>query len=190
MKKGLKRALWALVILTLAITTQYVYQRHWCHNFREIDPGKAYNSGVIPPDELPEYIRKYGIKTVIDLRFPGTGDLENNPEVPEELMAEKAAVEKIPGVRYVNNGSDQVPTEANLSKFFEVLDDPRSYPVLFHCYHGIGRAQLYAAIYKIEYMGYTNEQARRDIVYPLWLSSFDDGTPKGEYLKHYHKRHP
>ncbi len=119
------------------------------------------------------------------MRFPGTQDLKNNPEIPSELTAEKNVIEKIKGVKYFNNGSDQIPSQENLDAFFKIMDNEDNYPVLIHCYHGIGRAQLYSALYRIEYEGFTNEAARRKIRTILKFSSFDDGTPKGEFLKNY-----
>jgi protein tyrosine/serine phosphatase len=178
----------ALIVVVLGITGKYVYGRHINHNFMEITEGKVYKSGVIPPDEIADYVKKYKIKSIVDLRFPGTGDDVNNPEVPAELTAEKEAVEKIPGVNYFNNGSDQVPKQENLDSFFKIMDNQDNYPVLIHCYHGIGRAQMYSAIYRIEYEGFSNEDARSKAAFPVMFSSFDDGKPKGDYLKAYKSR--
>jgi protein tyrosine/serine phosphatase len=178
----------ALVAIILIGTGKYVYDRHINHNFMTITEGKVYKSGVIPPDVLADYVKKYKIKSIVDLRFPGTGDEVNNPEVPAELTAEKEAVAKIPGVNYFNNGSDQVPKQENLDSFFKVMDNQDNYPVLIHCYHGIGRAQMYSALYRIEYEGFSNEDARHQAAFPFKFSSFDDGKPKGEYLKTYKSR--
>jgi protein tyrosine/serine phosphatase len=183
-----KKIIIALVVVVLGITGKYVYDRHINHNFMTITEGKVYKSGVIPPDEIADYVKKYKIKSIVDLRFPGTGDDVNNPEVPAELTAEKQAVEKIPGVNYFNNGSDQVPKQQNLDSFFKIMDNQDNYPVLIHCYHGIGRAQMYSALYRIEYEGFSNEEARSKAAFPVMFSSFDDGKPKGEYLKAYKSR--
>lgn len=183
-----KKILIALIVVVLGITGKYVYDRHINHNFMTITEGKVYKSGVIPPDEIADYVKKYKIKSIVDLRFPGTGDDVNNPEVPAELIAEKQAVEKIPGVNYFNNGSDQVPKQENLDSFFKIMDNQANYPVLIHCYHGIGRAQMYSALYRIEYEGFSNEEARSKAAFPVMFSSFDDGKPKGEYLKAYKSR--
>ena len=179
-----------LVLLTVALiaTGKYVYDRHINHNFMTITEGKVYKSGVIPPDEIKDYVEEYGIKSIVDLRFPGTGDTINNPELPQELIAERDAVAKIKGVKYFNNGSDQVPNEENLKTFFAIMDDSTNYPVLLHCYHGIGRAQMYSALYRIEYEGWTPDEARKKAAFPVQFSSFDHGTPKGEYLKNYKPR--
>ena len=179
-----------IVVLVLVIigTGKYVYNRHIRHNFMTITEGKVYKSGVIPPDEIADFVKEYKIKSIVDLRFPGTGDDVNNPEIPVELTAEKNAVAKIPGVNYFNNGSDQVPTQKNLDIFFKIMDNPDNYPVLIHCYHGIGRAQMYSAIYRIEYESWDNEKARHAAAFPFTFSPFDDGKPKGDYLKNYKSR--
>ncbi len=178
----------AIFVFALIIAGREIYVVNINHNFGAITEGKVYKSGVIPPDELEDYIKKNNIKSVVDLRFPGTGDDVNNPEVPEELTAEREAIAKIKGVNYFNNGSDQVPTQANVDSFLKIMDNPDNYPVLIHCYHGIGRAELYSALYKIEYEGMDPDKARTSTRLLTKWSSFDDGTPKGEYLKAYQPR--
>ena len=125
---------------------------------------------------------------MIDLRFPHTTDKVNNPEIPQELTAEKEAVEKLEGVTYFNLGTDQVPTQETVDKFLTIMDDPSNYPVLLHCYHGVGRAQLFSAIYRMEYEGWSNQDAREQTRVLLKGSSFDEGAPKGDYLINYKPR--
>ena len=180
MKNNKKIIGFSLLAIVLIFVGKYVYDMNINHNFETITEGKVYKSGMIPPDQIESYVKKYHIKSIVDLRFPGTADLVNNPEVPAELTAEKNAVEKIKGVNYFNDGSDQVPKQENLDIFFKVMDNPDNYPVLIHCYHGVGRAEMYSALYRIEYENFTNEQARQGVRALIKFSSFDDGTPKGE----------
>jgi len=188
MKKNKKIIVFSLLTLVVILVGKYVYDMNINHNFETITEGKVYKSGVIPPDEIENYVKKYHIKSIVDLRFPGTSDLVNNPEVPKELTAEQEAVAKIKGVNYFNNGSDQVPKQENLDRFFKIMDNKANYPVLIHCYHGVGRAEMYSALYRIEYEGWSNEDARKGVRTIIKWSSFDDGTPKGEYLKTYKSR--
>ncbi len=188
MKKNIKRIGFLTLAVVLIFVGKYVYDMNINHNFETITEGKVYKSGVIPPNEIESYVKKYHIKSIVDLRFPGTADLVNNPEIPQELTAEKEAVSKIEGVNYFNNGSDQVPKPENLDRFFKIMDNPDNYPVLIHCYHGVGRAEMYSALYRIEYEKWSNEQARKGVRTLIKFSSFDDGTPKGEYLKAYKSR--
>ncbi len=184
-----KKIVLAIVVLAaLIFGKSYVYDYKINHNLEAITEGKVYKSGVIPPDELPEYIKKYNIKSVVDLRFPGTGDDVNNPEIPAELTAEKEAIAKIPGVNYFNNGSDQVPAKKNLDYFFKIMDNPDNYPVLIHCYHGVGRAEIYSAIYRIEYENWDRDKARTSTRFLTKWSAFDLGKPKGDFLHSYIKR--
>jgi protein tyrosine/serine phosphatase len=183
-----KKIFFAIVGIVLIGVGKYVYDMNINHNFETITEGKVYKSGVIPPNEIADYVKKYKIKSIIDLRFPGTGDDVNNPEVPAELTAEKEAVAKIKGVNYFNNGSDQVPAQKNLDMFFSIMDNKNNYPVLIHCYHGVGRAEMYSAIYRIEYENMDRDQARTSTRLLTKWSSFDLGTPKGDYLHQYQKR--
>lgn len=180
-----KKLLSLILLIVVIIAGKYVYDIHLNHNFKTITDNKVYKSGVIPPNELEDYITKYNIKSVIDLRFPGTGDLVNNPEIPAELTAEKEAIEKIANVNYFNLGTDQVPEQATVDSFLKVMDDSTNYPVLIHCYHGSGRAQLFSALYRMEYENMSNEDARSKTRVLVKWSSFDDGKPKGDYLKNY-----
>lgn len=176
-----------IVFITVGIG-KYVYDMHINHNFETITEGKVYKSGVIPPDEIDDYVKEYKIKSIIDLRFPGTGDEVNNPEIPAELTAEKEAIAKIKGVNYFNNGSDQVPKPHNLDTFFKIMDDPKNYPVLIHCYHGVGRAEMYSAIYRIEYENMDRDEARTSTRFLTKWSSFDLGESKGDFLHNYQRR--
>jgi protein tyrosine phosphatase (PTP) superfamily phosphohydrolase (DUF442 family) len=175
------------VILVIGVG-KYVYDVNIDHNFEPVVEGKVYKSGALPIDELPEYIKKYKIKSVVDLRRPGTKDLVNNPEEYPELVAEKNAVEKIGGVNYFDVGTDQIPDDAVLEKYYAVMDNPENYPVLVHCYHGEGRAPLFGAIYKIEYEGIPNDQARKEARWFVGLSPFAESKPKGQYLLNYKTR--
>ena len=188
MKKHIKKVCFLVLAVILIFVGKYVYDININHNFETITEGKVYKSGVIPPDEIDAYVKKYHIKSIVDLRFPGTGDEVNNPEIPSELTAEKDAVAKIKGVTYFNNGSDQVPAQKNLDVFFKIMDNPDNYPVLIHCYHGVGRAELYSALYRIEYEVWDNDKARTSTRFLTKWSSFDLGKEKGDFLHNYISR--
>jgi protein tyrosine phosphatase (PTP) superfamily phosphohydrolase (DUF442 family) len=188
MKKIKKIISFSILAIVLIFVGKYVYRMNINHNFEIITDGKVYKSGVIPPNEIESYVKKYHIKSIIDLRMPGTNDLVLNPEKPGDLLAEKQAVAKIGGVNYFSNPSEQVPNQKNIDVFTKIMDNKANYPVLIHCYHGTGRAEMYSAIYRIEYENFTDEEARKGVRTLIKWSSFDDGKPKGEYLKAYKSR--
>ena len=188
MKKHIKKVGFLVLAVIFVLVGKYVYDMNINHNFETITEGKVYKSGVIPPNEIESYVKKYHIKSIVDLRFPGTGDDINNPEIPSELTAEKDAVAKIKGVTYFNNGSDQVPAQKNLDVFFKIMDNPNNYPVLIHCYHGVGRAEMYSALFRIEYEGWDKDKARTSTRFLTKWSSFDLGKEKGDFLHNYISR--
>ncbi|MDA9335452.1 dual specificity protein phosphatase family protein [Flavobacteriaceae bacterium] len=185
MKKKIGLLLLSVILIGVS---KYVYEVHFNYNFKEISENKVYKSGVIPPEKIADYVEDHQLKSVIDLRFPHTLDKVNNPEIPQELTDEKEAVELLEGVTYFNLGTDQVPTQETVDKFLEIMDDSSNYPVLIHCYHGVGRAQMFSALYRIEYEGWTNQEAREKTRLLLKGSSFDEGAPKGDYLINYKPR--
>jgi protein tyrosine/serine phosphatase len=187
-KQILKIVLSILVIAALFWAKSYFYDYKINHNLKVISEGKVYKSGVIPPEDIADFVKKHHIKSIIDLRFPGTGDDINNPEIPVELIAEKEAAAKIKGLNYFNIGSDQVPKPENLDAFFKVMDNQANYPVLIHCFHGVGRAEMYSAIYRIEYENWDRDEARTETRFLTKFSSFDLGKPKGDFLHSYVKR--
>jgi hypothetical protein len=66
------------------------------HNFETITEGKVYKSGVIPPDEIAGYVRKYHIKS--RLAMPGTDDLTLNPEKIEKYRQKRMLSQKLRGL--------------------------------------------------------------------------------------------
>jgi protein tyrosine/serine phosphatase len=189
----MKKRIIKIVVLILVIGAvlwgkSYFYDYKINHNLKVISEGKVYKSGVIPPNDIADFVKEHNIKSIIDLRFPGTADLVNNPEIPTELIAEKEAASKIEGLNYFNIGSDQVPKPENLTAFFKVMDNPANYPVLIHCFHGVGRAEMYSAIYRIEYENWDRDEARKKTRFLTKFSSFDLGKPKGDFLHNYVKR--
>ncbi|WP_353148450.1 dual specificity protein phosphatase family protein [Flavobacterium sp.] len=187
-KKIITILLSILIIGVIFWAKRYFYDYKINHNLKVISEGKVYKSGVIPPEDIADFVKEHHIKSIIDLRFPGTGDDVNNPEIPVELIAEKEAAAKIQGLNYFNIGSDQVPKPENLDAFFKVMDNKANYPVLIHCFHGVGRAEMYSAIYRIEYENWEREEARKETRFLTKFSSFDLGKPKGDFLHNYVKR--
>jgi len=193
----MKNILKVLGIILLVFGVYYVWHVNFNYRFEEISKDKVYKSGLIKnKDTMERLLVGNNIKTVIDLLDPGVQD-RLNPAKQDEIDREDKYIKEINAkndlkIKHVNIPSGQVPTPKTLKKFFEVLDDKSNYPVLIHCYHGTGRAQMYSALYRIEYENYSNKDARaktRVIVEGFgYHSSFSDGKEKGDYLMHYTPR--
>ncbi len=188
-KSGIiKKATLIVAVIAIIIAALVYYQKSLRHNLVTISENKVYNSGVVPPKELKDFLKNHGIKSVVDLR-DGEEQTELNPETKKQVGAEESAMNKISGVKYFNLPTDQIPQDSTVRKFLKIMDDPKNYPVLIHCHHGVGRSRLFSSIYRIEYENFSNEDARSRARY-LWELSgnFARGTEKGDYLLHYQKR--
>jgi len=184
-------------LFVVVFATYYVWHVHFNYRFEEISKGKVYKSALIKNvSTMESLLVKNNIKTVIDLLDPGVQD-RLNPAKQEQIDTEERYIKEINqknnlNIKHVNIPSGQVPTPQTLKKFFEVLDNASNYPVLIHCYHGTGRAQMYSALYRIEYENWSNKDARaktRVIVESFgYRSSFSDGKEKGDFLMNYKAR--
>lgn len=192
----IKKTLKIVATLLLFLAIYYVWHVHFNYRFETISENKVYKSALIAPDKIESYLLKNNINTVIDLLDPGVQD-SLNPAQHKNIADEDKAIQKFnekynKNVKHINIPSGQVPTKKTLTKFFEVLDNPDSYPVLIHCYHGTGRAQIYSALYRIEYENWSNRDARaktRVVIESLgYRSSFADGKEKGDFLINYKPR--
>lgn len=183
-KKAAVALLVALAVPGASFGAYKLWNRYLNYNFGVVTKDKVYKSGAIKPSRIRDYVEAYKIKTVIDLRD------EVSDQYHQEEIA--AAVAQIEGTRYVNIRSPQVPKRENLLQFYELLDDPNSYPVLIHCYHGLGRTMLYVAVYRMEYEGWSNDAARSQtrliVESPIYDSSFAAGEWKGNFLINYKPR--
>ncbi len=185
-----------LGFLFIVFVIDYIWYVHFDYRFEVITENKVYRSALIDPDKIEGYLIDNKIKTVINLLDPGVQDALN-PAKQEEIDLEDKAINAVNekynlDIKHINIPSQQVPTKKTLTKFFEVLDNPEAYPVLIHCYHGTGRAEIYSALYRVEYEGWMTKDARdktRPVVEFLgYRSSFADGKEKGDFLMAYKPR--
>jgi len=190
----IKKIFTTLLLLILVIGGYSYWQSNINFNFVEITKGKVFKSGFIKDrDTMESKLVDNKIKTVIDLMNPSVQD-KLNPAFKDDIDIEDSYIKEINkdnnlSIKHISLPSLQVPTKKTLTKFFEILDDKDNYPVLIHCYHGTGRAQIYSAIYRIEYEKWKNADARaktRIMVEGFgYKSSFADGKEKGDFLMKY-----
>ena len=120
-------------------------------NFNVVDEGRFYRMAQPTPEELEEAVKKYGIKTVINLRGHQTGEWWYDDEA--------AALAKL-GVKQVDIGfsTEHLQFKHDWVKYLDTLKND-SGPFLIHCRSGADRTSEASAIYAIEYMKKTPEQA-------------------------------
>lgn len=154
---------------------------------REVTPGKFYRCGQLTADGFREAIRRWGIKTVINLQ-----DEDPDPLLPESYYRTQQTTPESEvcgqvGARYVMLNFDlparnvaHLEHPKVIDAFLKVCDDPNNYPILLHCKAGLHRTGLLTAIYRIEYEHRTTAEALRE----LRANGFGDGaaTSANDYI--------
>jgi protein tyrosine/serine phosphatase len=124
----------------------------WDH-WDAVKPGILYRSGQLTGDQLREAVKNYGIRTVINLQWPG-----------DELKAERALSRRL-GVDFVNlpMPGDGLGEEWEFREILKVLDDPDRRPALVHCARGTCRTGASVAFYRFERDGWTPEDVANEL---------------------------
>ncbi|MCB0346645.1 MAG: tyrosine-protein phosphatase [Bdellovibrionales bacterium] len=151
-------------LLLIPVATHYVYNRVVHQNFYEVVPGRLYRSASMQPERLAQVIKDFKIKTVVDLRLGGPGDLKYG-------VSEKQVVESS-GAAYVHAKfrSSALPTQQRLDRLFRVLDTAQS-PILFHCADGVHRTGFATVLWLVEKENLSFSQAMEQI--SLWYGYFE-----------------
>ena len=180
-----KFTLLGLVLATvLGVGGWQLYDTQVRHRLGVITQGQVYKSGAMPPKEMAAVAKRLGLRTVIDLRTYLPGQDSTNTTPLENIEAERDALAAM-GIRHIHLPTPQVPSDATVAKFLAVMADPANRPTLIHCYHGIGRTELFSAVYRMEFEGWSNERARSATRFFLPGSSFSDNAEKGRFLIDY-----
>lgn len=173
-----------LFVLGLGAGGWSLYWIHVLHRLGTVSEGQVYKSGTMPPAEMAAVAQRLHLRSVIDLRTTLVGQDSTNTTPTEDVAGEAAALTAV-GVRHIHLPSAQVPDQATVDRFLAEIRDPANRPTLIHCYHGIGRTELFSALYRIECEGWDPEKARQATRFILAGSSFSANAEKGRFLKEY-----
>lgn len=154
------------VILGLLIGVPWAYaswrNQHY-RNVHVVRAGVLYRSGQLTVDGLKRIIHDHGIKTVVTFRF-SQNPKEPAPDLDEENFCKEERLHYFRLRHKAWEAADKsVPAEANVQQFFEIMSEPRNYPVLVHCFAGIHRTGSFCALYRMEFENWSNEQAIQEM---------------------------
>jgi len=180
--------LWLALALLLVVGGAKYYHIHYQYRLGTVTQGQVYQSGAMPPARMAAEAHRLGLRTVIDLRTFQPGQDSTNTTPLQDINAEGRALAAV-GVRHIHLPTPQVPTPETVAAFLAVIRDPNNRPTLIHCYHGIGRTELFVALYRMEFEGWSNQRARSAARFFLPYSSFSDSSEKGRFLINY-QAHP
>ena len=135
------KVLVAAVSLVVFFGASYFLYMDEQGNFHAITRGEAYRSALLDRDELEHYIKKYEIKSIVNL----LGDHPNEPWYREEK--EVSADHNLEHYD-LSLPATHEPTEEEARELVEIFKNaPR--PVLIHCKAGADRSGLAAAMWKV-----------------------------------------
>jgi len=157
-------ALVALLVATLCCF--YLGMLQVTGNFHAVIPGQLYRSAQPSGAQLEDYVRHYGIKTIVNLR--GRGDAKWYQE-------ETAAAQRL-GVQHIDFGMSATKI-LSVDKAMDLIDIMKSAPrpILVHCMSGADRTGLFSLIYSREVAGLPEDEAQ-------WQLSFLFGHIGVPYL--------
>jgi len=161
-----------LGVAALLTVVPFVYFRCvYTHGkrLREVTPGRVYRSGQMTVEGFTDAVARYHLRTIINLQ-----DEVPDPEIRQSFLNGHTVPEselcRRLGVRYVHLAPDLIsrrrcPADrpAAIGQFLAVMDDPATYPVLLHCRAGLHRTGVLTAVYRMEYDGWTPEEAVREL---------------------------
>jgi protein tyrosine/serine phosphatase len=165
---------WTMVgcIVGLVFVAPVVYYRKVYDDgkrLRVMVPGRVYRSGQMTAEGLADTVRSLHLKTIINVQddFPDP-DLERS-FWDSRTIKESELCQRL-DVRFIQLAPDlisrrEVPEHrpATIDQFLDVMDDESVYPVLIHCKAGLHRTGCLAAVYRMEYQGWSHEEAYREL---------------------------
>lgn len=160
----------ALAFLMVAAPTVY-YRYAYAHakRLRVVAEGKVYRSGCLTAEGFRDAVRRLGIRTILNLQEEAP-----DPALPQTYLDKSTVREsemcRALGVRLEFLAVDTIapnrfPTEkpAAIAQFQKLMDDPSTYPVLIHCRAGLHRTGCLCAVYRMEYDGWSPQEALREL---------------------------
>jgi hypothetical protein len=124
-------------------------------NFRTVLPGAVYRSGQLSEPTLERYLRRHGIRTVVNLRgccppapwYQGEASVTCRLDIAQEDIALSAT---------------RLPSTVGVRHLLDVIDHAE-YPLLFHCHQGADRTGLASVMTVLVRTDATLAEARRHL---------------------------
>jgi tyrosine-protein phosphatase SIW14 len=164
-------ALSAVVCLLVVVWPVVEYSNVYAFNkrLREVEPGRVYRAGEMTAGGIADTVARFQIRTIVNLQ-----DDYPDPDLCRSFWDWRTLKEselcRSLGVRYVLIKPDLIPRRltplerpAALDEFLTLMDREDTYPVLIHCRAGLHRTGVVTAVYRMEYQGWTPDEAYEEL---------------------------
>ena len=156
-----------LTLAAFMIAVPYLYYRYTLEHSKRLRPivdGVFYRSGCMSANGFRDAIQKHHIKTVITFWDENPDPVLQGSRFDSSSIKESDLCKSL-DVNYKFIFVKLLPHDPNVAikQFLEIMDDKDSYPVLIHCKAGLHRTGVMAAIYRMEYDGWSRQDAMREL---------------------------
>lgn len=166
------RPAFRLVVLVALVPTVFLGHRWWTGNRGVVVPGRVYRSSQLSGPALGEWIRRDGIRTVVNLRGPNDEFAWYRDEKSATLAAGATLID-------LPLASDHWLSRAQAKTLIETLDGVE-YPILIHCQWGAERTGMVASLIQLLEDGNGPEAAAREFsLYYLYVPTSDGRVMAG-----------
>lgn len=177
MVKSLKNVSFLTFFLLILIQTSNLHPNNFTEkfdNFYTVEQGKIYRSKQLDAKKFELYIKKYGIKTLVNLRG-------ENPGKKWWEKEKKAASKNNVQFYNISMNAKKLPSKENVLKLLSIYDNAPK-PILIHCQAGANRTGEAAALWKIYKQGTTKEEALKQLAIKYGHFSSKNGA-KNFFIK-------
>jgi len=164
------RSLKLSIVLLATVTAGMVwYHKSRPYHFLAVTPGVLYRSGWMKPHDLDKIIKKYGIKTVVNLCLSSEGTyLQNNNYLKEQQICAGNGVELV----YLPMVGNTPPSEEQIAEWLGLFKEPDKVPLLVHCAQGVTRTGAMVAVYEMELLHKDNKKTLKEL--PMFGHNLND----------------
>jgi protein-tyrosine phosphatase len=195
MSAMISRRVWIRRVLSIGVAG-IAAQQVWRHGhdyvfpsqFVTVEPGKIFRGAWQKTWPMRAIVHDHKIKTVLALAHPPDHYLS----VQERKLAADLGVNWVHIPIVDNRGTNDRAAEDAISDLLDqaasVLADPNSYPIYFHCHHGLNRTSMVQIAYRTKYCGWTLKQAADEIDRSVGLVKVKHGPDYRHMVSFYENR--
>jgi tyrosine-protein phosphatase SIW14 len=139
--------------------------------FRVVTPDRFYRSGQLTAGGLRDVVKRFGIRTVINLQEENTDPFMPEVWLGQPSIRESQLCSELGVTYYALFGGEIIPQHELaqgmrpkvIDQYLGILDNPANYPVLLHCKAGLHRTGLLTAVYRREFEGWSVARAVEEL---------------------------